>query len=653
MGNTDDKDIIVDGVRLDPDNAEFFNAARIITDTDKQVVFLTGKAGTGKTTFLKYIRQIFNGNAVVLTPTGVAAVNAGGQTIFSFFKLDYNTPFLPEDKRLKSPEIFNYLKYNERKLEIIRNLSLLIIDEVSMVRCDRLDAINLILKAYRSRHDLPFGGVKVLLIGDVFQLPPIVNKTGIIKGFDDEISEFDFLKEFYDTQYFFSSRVYKECNPIHIELVKPYRQSESAFISLLDKIRVKDVSIKDLEILNERVIKNSREELQIEKKEHPIMLAPLNSLVNKYNEEQFEKLDSETCTFVGKVTDDFPKKMMVAELEICLRPGAQVMILKNSYNPVLGEFEYYNGTIGIVKRIDKKSKTVTVSLSKESHLPNNEVSIKPAVWENIEFIWDKEEQSIRTVVKGTFSQIPLKLAWSISIHKSQGLTFDSVIADLPDCFDFGHVYVALSRCRTLNGLHLRYPINENCIKVDSHVVNFAKQKTPNTLITREIDFTKADELYKKSIACFEENLAEDMLSNIDKAVAIRDDRKKPAFTKFIATKLHLFHRYKGFYKSLYIKLLSVQNQKNEVEEKLNDTNIELKNHRASIISMRTRYYSLLKNLQDSEENVNQLSAQVNSKEEEIVRLKKLLSLRELEIRENKKEIYRLNSLTWWQKLFGE
>ena len=533
----------VDGIKLDPENRQFFQAAEHVKNSSQNIIYLTGKAGTGKTTFLKYIRQTYSGTVVVLAPTGVAAVNAYGQTIHSFFRLEF-TPYPPGDQRLQVSQIYQRMSYRSEKIELIKNLSLLIIDEVSMVRCDILDAIDTILRVYRKNQE-PFGGVKVLLIGDLFQLPPIA-----------QLSDWTILGQYYKSPYFFDSFVYKRASTTYIELEKPYRQTEQEFIDILNKVRVNHMSDSDLRRLNARYSKSFPK--------GSIFLTARNFEVENYNNKEYNELQGQEYTFNAQTVGIFSDAMKPVTDHISLKVGTQVMIMKNKYNKQLDEFDYYNGSIGTVTQIGNDCRWVSIKLDKGL------VTVYPATWENIEFTWNPKTKESETRILGTYTQIPLKLAWAITIHKSQGLTFDKVTADLNSCFDTGQVYVALSRCKKLGGLFLKSPLLRGVIKVDQNVVNFSQKRTPDTMIVKEIEAGKADKIYKECRKAFDDNDAEKMIADYKEAVKIRDDFDTPKFNKYIKVKLALFHHYKAkcgaFLDVLAAKDKSIQEKRKELSE---------------------------------------------------------------------------------------
>lgn len=669
----------IDGIKLDLENRLFFQAAEHVKNSSQNIIYLTGKAGTGKTTFLKYIRETYPGNVVVLAPTGVAAVNAYGQTIHSFFRLEF-TPYPPGDQRLQVPQIYQRMSYRSEKIELIKNLSLLIIDEVSMVRCDILDAIDTILRVYRKNQE-PFGGVKVLLIGDLFQLPPIAQS-----------SDWTVLGQYYKSPYFFDSSVYKRASSTYIELEKPYRQTEQEFIDILNKVRVNQMSDSDLRRLNARYSKSFPK--------GSIFLTARNFEVENYNSKEYNELQGQEYTFNAQTVGTFSDSMKPVKDQISLKVGTQVMIMKNRYNKQLDEFDYYNGSIGTVTQIGNDCRWVSIKLDKGL------VTVYPATWENIEFTWNPKTKESETRILGTYTQIPLKLAWAITIHKSQGLTFDKVTADLNSCFDTGQVYVALSRCKKLGGLFLKSPLLKGVIKVDQNVVNFSQQKTPDTMIIEQIEAGKADKIYKECRKAFDDNDAEKMIADYKEAVKIRDDFDTPKFNKYVKVKLALFHHYKAQCKALLDILAAKDKSIQEKEKELSEAKEIINTSNDSLVSANQKIVELQKdndaqkiaiqNIQTTCENLkmelsyakketdNQkeklemtesfLKGQLDTVKKELASSKgKLLASKKniatlnkskIELEEQlfatkdklntaNNEIIRLRNLKWYQKLFGK
>ena len=415
-----------DQFRLDESNAEFRYATEFVLHTNR-MLYLTGKAGTGKTTFLRLLKQITNKNMVVLAPTGVAAVNAGGQTIHSFFNIKPSV-YVPGDKRLRvrvpadDPDksvINDHFRYHRDKLEIIRGLELLVIDEISMVRCDLLDVIDRLLRVFRKREFTPFGGVQVVLIGDTFQLPPIVNHD-----------DWNILGQFYKSPFFFSARVMQDQKPVYIELKKIYRQTDQDFIDLLNRIRINQLKDEDLRLLNSRYLHG----FTPTEEEDYIILATHNRMVEETNERRLREIDEPVFRFEAVGGGTFPEGSYPADSILKLKEGAQVMFLRNDRNR-----RYYNGKIGHVVEISDEGLFV--------ELPEGDIiNVEREEWANIRYSWDSKESKVVEEAIGSFVQYPLKLAWAITVHKSQGLTFEKIIADLEEAFAPGQVYVALSRC---------------------------------------------------------------------------------------------------------------------------------------------------------------------------------------------------------------
>lgn len=464
---------MVDDLVLDTDNAEFNYASEFVMQTNR-LVYLTGKAGTGKTTFLKHLKNTCKKSMVVLAPTGVAAVNAGGQTIHSFLNIKPSV-YVPGDKRLrvKAPSrdedktvISDHFRYQREKLELIRNMELLVIDEISMVRCDLLDVIDRLLRYIRKREFTPFGGVQVILIGDTFQLPPIAN-------YDD----WSVLSRFYSSPYFFSARVLDEVKPVYIELKKIYRQTDDQFIQLLNRIRLNRLAAEDIKLLNSRYLHG----FDPEKSEDYIILASHNRMVEATNQRRLDEIDSELFCFEADIEGTFPENGLPADRLLQLKEGAQVMMLRNDRNK-----KYFNGKIGHI--VEVSDSRIKVQFPDESM-----VDVAREQWDNIRYKWDPKDKKVVEESIGTFVQFPVKLAWAITVHKSQGLTFDKVIADVAESFTHGQVYVALSRCTTFEGLLLRTPISTRAIKTDPVVLEFAAHETPGTMLMDEL---------KKSKSCY-------------------------------------------------------------------------------------------------------------------------------------------------------
>lgn len=642
----------IDGIKLDPENKLFFQAAELVRMSRQNIIYLTGKAGTGKTTFLKYVMQTYQG-AIVLAPTGVAAVNAHGQTIHSFFHLEL-TPYPPGDQRLAKPQIYDKMRYKHEKIELIENLSLIIIDEVSMIRCDMLDTIDIILRTYRKSNE-PFGGIKMLLVGDLFQLPPIAKPQ-----------DYATLRKYYKSMYFFDSFVYQRAKTTFIELEKPYRQTEAEFIDILNKVRINQLSNFDLITLNKRMFSLASAP------EGSIYLAPLNYIVDNYNDRIYNNIAEEEVTFYSDTDGTFPDSMKPVPDKISLKVGAQVMVMKNKYDNVTNTFEYFNGSIGEILEIDEPN-CVTVKLS-----DNNEVNVYPATWENVEFIWNAKTKKSITRVIGKYTQIPLKLAWAITIHKSQGLTFDNVIADLNSCFDTGQVYVALSRCRKLSGLFLKTPLNRNVIKVDQTVVNFSQLKTPQTMIVEQIKTGKADALYKDCRQAFENNDTEKMLKCYKDAIKIRDDFETPEFRKFIKVKIDLFYHYKETCRKLWRELEKKDMDLAEAQEKIEyiQTNYTIAKRNAkklqtdknttrrTLQEVKKQYKNLQEELDLSKKETasqkekysfmeNTLKEQLDAAREENAVLGEKLALIQEELNNANNEIKRLQNLSLWDRIRGK
>jgi hypothetical protein len=637
----------VDNIELDKENVEFNNAAEFVKHTDK-LIYLTGKAGTGKTTFLKYIKKITSKNTVILAPTGVAAINASGVTIHSFFQIPFG-PFVPNDLRLRTSSlgsenkvtIYDTFKYQEEKRDIIENLELLIIDEISMVRSDVLDVIDKILRVFRKKPYFPFGGVQVILIGDTFQLPPIANRE-----------EWNILSQFYKTPFFFSAKVIETEKPLYIELKKIYRQNEQEFIDLLNRVRVNQVKPIDFQTLNSKY----QPTFSANGSDY-IILATHNRIVNETNLTRLNQLETEQFTYEAKITNIFPDKMKPTDHYLHLKVGAQIMFIKNDSGD---RKRYFNGKIGKIKELEE-NKIVTVFDNEQ------EVEVERAEWQNIKYTYNKETQSIEEEIIGTFEQFPIKLAWAITVHKSQGLTFEKVIADLSGAFASGQVYVALSRCTSFNGLVLKTQLHQGAIKTDPRVIEFAKNETPDTLVAEELNTGKADFYYKKAREDFKKGKIKSALDFFKKALKFRNDIDTNEFKKFIEVQGKRLLDYKQKSSSIIEKNELTKYELTEAKEHINLQNQELAEKSAKISEQNSSIGLLLgktdefenetkrlkealkqieKELSDSQIHSNGLETKLQKTESDLCKSNK-------EIQINKEEIERLKNLKWYDKIRGK
>ncbi|MCL2511095.1 MAG: HRDC domain-containing protein [Bacteroidales bacterium] len=414
-------------------------------------LFLTGKAGTGKTTFLHHLRENSPKRMIVVAPTGVAAINAKGVTIHSFFQLSF-APFVPGVKLANE-----FFRFSKEKINVMRSLDLLVIDEISMVRADLLDAVDYVLRHFR-RNELPFGGVQLLMIGDLEQLAPVVK--------DDE---WNLLCNHYETPFFFDSQALKKTSYVCVELKTVYRQSDDTFINMLNRIREKKIDSNLLQELNKRYQPN----FNPGNDDGYIVLTTHNAQAQRINSEKLSKIKDKSHTFTAKITGNFPEYSFPTDEKLELKKGAQVMFVKNDSSP---EKRYYNGKIAIITHINSDR---IEAQSKEDQTP---IVVEKAVWNNMKYTIDAATKELKEEEEGAFEQYPLKTAWAITVHKSQGLTFDKAIIDANASFAHGQVYVALSRCRTLEGLVLSSPVSERSVIRSGNIdafVRSAEEKEPN------------------------------------------------------------------------------------------------------------------------------------------------------------------------------
>ena len=473
-------------------NPELQLAWQFIENTGTHL-FLTGKAGTGKTTFLRRLKEQTPKRMVILAPTGIAAINAGGVTIHSFFQLSF-APFVPETTFNSSQ---THYRFSKEKRNIIRSMDLLVIDEISMVRADLLDAIDSALRRYRDR-EKPFGGVQLLMIGDLQQLAPVVKEN-----------EWEMLKNYYETPYFFASRALRETVYMTIELKTVYRQSDTFFLSLLNKIRENQADDEVLNELNRRYQPGFRPR----KEEGYIRLTTHNYQAQKVNDNELASLPGQTYSFRAEIDGTFPEYLYPADEVLTIKAGAQIMFLKNDPS---SEKRYYNGMIGEVAAVNDAGMIVR---GKDN---GDEFRLLPEEWGNYKYVLNEETKEITEEIEGTFRQYPIRLAWAITIHKSQGLTFERAIIDARNSFAHGQTYVALSRCKTLEGMVLESPLRREAIISDSTVDDFTKEVERNKPGNRQLhdmqkayffdllsdlfNFYSLDQAYKRLLRLIDEDL---------------------------------------------------------------------------------------------------------------------------------------------------
>ena len=505
---------------IDTNNPEFQDALKLVQYT-RQSVFLTGKAGTGKSTFLKYICEHTKKKHIVLAPTGIAAINAGGSTMHSFFKLPFY-PLLPDDPKFNSPaKLKDFLKYSSSHRKLIQQVELIIIDEISMVRADIIDFIDKILRVYSRNFREPFGGKQLLLVGDVYQLEPVVKSD-----------ERDILNRFYPTPYFFSAHVFCEMELVGIELRKVYRQTDPVFVGVLDRIRTNMAGVPDLQLLNTRVVSNAADEKEGDMR---ITLATRRDQVDYINEKRLVELEGEPTTFMGEIHGEFPANSLPTAMELQLKPGAQVIFIKNDFDK-----RWVNGTIGIVSGFDEEEGTIYIVTD-----DGRECDVKREVWSNIRYTYNEEEKKIEEEELGTFTQYPVRLAWAITIHKSQGLTFSHVTIDFTGgVFAGGQAYVALSRCTSLDGINLRTPVSRSDIFVRPEIVRFAERFNNRQVIDRALKQAQADVLYVEAVRLFDEGRFDTFLDTFFRAIHARYDIEKPSIKRLICRKLGIINRLK-------------------------------------------------------------------------------------------------------------
>ncbi|MDE7427162.1 MAG: AAA family ATPase [Muribaculaceae bacterium] len=505
----------------DLNNQEFQNAWRLICHTN-QSIFLTGRAGTGKSTFLRYIASHTAKKHVILAPTGIAAVNVGGQTLHSFFKIPLQ-PLLPDDPNFHRTRLLARLKYSSRLIKLIREIDLFIIDEISMVRADIIDFIDKILRTVTRNFRQPFGGKQMLFVGDIFQLEPVVKADAK-----------ELLSRCYYANFFFCANVFSELAPVSIELNKVYRQKDEYFINILDRIRANTPLDSDLAAINSRVTadKGINEQDASDSGAFTMTIATRRDTVDLINDSHLRLLTTPEIIFTAQISGNFPPQSFPTDQELHLKVGAQIVFVRNDL-----ERRWVNGTLGIIRNIDENRVTVEIETGER-------FDVEPYSWDNIKYTYNEKTKSVEEEVLGSFLQLPLKLAWALTIHKSQGLTFNRIHIDMGNgAFSGGQSYVALSRCTGLEGITLSKPLNRRDIFVNRYITQFSKTFNDHKALEQALARAHADACYARAAQAFNESEFETALDSFFEAIADRNDLSKPNIARLVKLKLReLIHQ---------------------------------------------------------------------------------------------------------------
>ena len=481
-----------------PDSLPYYLAEQFAVHTNRPM-FLTGKAGTGKTTFLRNLREHSPKTMAVVAPTGVAAINAGGMTIHSLFQLPVRT-LMPTPQSYR--QLFAEQRMHQRKRNMLYHLEMLVIDEISMVRADVLDAIDAVLRHYKYRRDLPFGGVQVVMIGDLFQLSPVITKG------DDELM----MAKYYDGPYFFHAKVMQQVQPVYVELDHVFRQNDGQFVNLLNQVRNNNLTEQGRQLLNARYLPQFRNTDD----DFHITLTTHNHLADRINADQLALLKGAALTFRAKIKGDFPDNIYPTDERLELKIGARVMFIRNDDQ---SNRRFYNGKIGLVTDFTDEGILVRCD--------DGEIEVEQMEWSNIRYREDETTGKIIEEELGTFTQYPLRLAWAVTIHKSQGLTFDRVIIDAERAFAAGQVYVALSRCRTLEGIVLSSPLNHVALANAQSVIRYTQEQPSVESVRQSLPQARKEYELQLFSALFDFRriitLVEQMRQQVQKTVSFTPD----------------------------------------------------------------------------------------------------------------------------------